>query len=137
MSIFTAGFFKILTFVFISLSVLLALPRFSPVLFVKMPEPSPAFDCDDGTLEMYRHFQSLGIESTPFIGNLDANGEKYEESNHVWLMVKSGDKNIAYDWGIPRLDRQHYEGYAISLDSLLYAVREDATDKDSLAATGR
>ena len=137
MGFFCSGFYKILTFVFAALTVTLTLPRLSPVLFPHIPDPSPAFDCDDATLTMYRYFQSLGIESKPIIGNLDLKGEKYNESNHVWLLVKSGDKEIAYDWGLPRFDRQHYEGYTISLDYLLYAVNEDKTGSDALAAAGR
>ena len=128
MRYFSAGLFKIVTFVFVALSVTLALPRFSPVVFVPLPEPSPAFDCDDAALAMYRHFQNLGIECAPIVGNLYAEGEEYEASNHVWLLVKSGERLIAYDWGIPRFDRQHYEGYTISLDYLLYAVAEDTED---------
>ena len=134
MGFFSSGFYKILTFVFITLTVVLTLPRLSPVIFPRISEPSPAFDCDDATLAMYRYFQSLGIESTPIVGNLDLEGEDYDKSNHVWLLVKSGDKEIAYDWGLPRFDRQHYEGYTISLDYLLYAVNEDTTDSDALAA---
>ena len=113
-----------------ALTVVLTLPRFSPVVFMSLPEPSPTFDCDDAALAMYRHFQSLGIESTPIVGNLDIEGEEYEKSNHVWLLVESGDKEIAFDWGLPRFDRQHYEGYTISLDYLLEAVAEDAIDGD-------
>ena len=134
MGSFSGGIFKIVAFIFINLAVTLALPRLSPVIFPSLPEPSPTFDCDDGTLDMYRHFQGLGIESTPIVGNLDTDGEEYMESNHVWLLVKSGDKDIAYDWGIPRFDRQHYEGYTISLDYLLYAVAEDQKGTDLLAS---
>jgi hypothetical protein len=119
------GLLKIAAFILASLAVLLALPHFSPVLFPPVTEPSAAFDCDDATLQMYRYFQDRGIESTPIIGNLKMNGEKYMECNHVWLLVKSGDKEIAYDWGTPRFDRQHYEGYTISLEYLLQAVKED------------
>jgi hypothetical protein len=135
MGFFSGGLYKILTFVFLSLTVVLTLPRFSPVLFPPLPGPSPAYDCDDATLAMYRYFQGLGIESIPIVGNLDMENEAYEESNHVWLLVKSGDKEIAYDWGLPRFDRQHYEGYTISLDYLLYAVGEDfKTGSSALAA---
>ena len=121
---------------FITLAVVVTLPRLSPVIFPVLPGPSPTFDCDDGTLDMYRHFQGLGIESTPIVGNLDMDGEEYMESNHVWLLVKSGDRDIAYDWGIPRFDRQHYEGYTISLDYLMYAVAEDKKGADLLASAG-
>jgi hypothetical protein len=134
---FTSGFYKILTFVFVVLTVTLTLPRFSPVLFPRVTAPSSSHDCDDAALAMYRHFQRLGIESAPIVGNLDLNGEAFEQSNHVWLLVKSGDKEIAYDWGIPRFDRQHYEGYTISLDYLLGAVAEDITGDNVLVAAGR
>ncbi len=134
MGSFSGGIFKIIAFFFITLVVVVTLPRLSPVIFPSLQEPSPAFDCDDGTLDMYRHFDSLGIESTPIVGNLDMSGEEYMECNHVWLLVKSGDNDIAYDWGIPRFDRQHYEGYTISLDYLLFAVEEDKKGADLLAS---
>ncbi len=137
MGFFSSSFYKIITFVFVALTVTLTLPRLSPVIFPRLSEPSPVFDCDDATLAMYRHFQSMGIDSKPIVGNLDLEGEDYDQSNHVWLLVKSGDKEIAYDWGLPRFDRQHYEGYTISLDYLLYAVDEDKKGTDSLAAAGR
>jgi hypothetical protein len=122
-----SGFLKIAAFVLVSLAVLLGLPHFSPVIFPRVTKPSATFDCDDATLEMYRYFQGLGIASTPIIGNLDMDSETYGESNHVWLLVTSGDREIAYDWGTPRFDRQHYEGYTISLDYLLYAIEADQT----------
>jgi hypothetical protein len=84
---------------------------------------------------MYREFERLGIEATPIVGDLDKSGEAYMDCNHVWLLVKSGDKEIAYDWGTPRFDSQHYEGYTISLDYLLYAVNQDLKGDDSLAST--
>jgi hypothetical protein len=84
---------------------------------------------------MYRHFQNLGIDSTPIVGNLDMQGEEYMDCNHVWLLVSSGDRQIAYDWGIPKFDSQHYEGYTISLDYLLYAVAQDQKGADLLAST--
>ena len=134
MGIYSGGIFKILTFIIITLALLSVLPRLSTIVFPSIQEPSPTFDCDDGTLAMYRHFQNFGIESTPMIGNLEMTGEEFMESNHVWLMVKSGDKNIAYDWGIPRFDKQHYEGYPISLESLMHAVEEDKQGTDILAS---
>ena len=128
------GILKIAAFVLASLAVLLALPHFSPVLFPRVSEPSAAFDCDDSALETYRYFQDLGIESTPIVGNLEMDGEEYMESNHVWLLVRSGDLEIAYDWGTPRFDRQHYEGYTISLEYLLYAVEADRRGVGAVAA---
>jgi len=129
------GILKIAAFVLASLAVLLALPHFSPVLFPRVSEPSAAFDCDDSALETYRYFQDLGIESTPIVGNLEMDGEEYMESNHVWLLVRSGGLEIAYDWGTPRFDRQHYEGYTISLEYLLYAVQADRQGGGAVAAT--
>ena len=134
MSAFSGGILKISIFLALCLVAVVTLPRFSPVLYPPLPAPSEAFDCDDGTLSMYRHFERLGIESTPIIGNLDMEGEAYMESNHVWLLVKSGENNIAYDWGEPQFDSQHYEGYAISLDKLLYAVAEDMPAAEIIAS---
>ena len=127
---------KILSFIIISLLVTVTLSRFSSIVFPVLPESSATFDCDDGALAMYQYFESLGIEATPIIGNLKTSGEAYMESNHVWLLVKSGEKEIAYDWGTPRFDRQHYEGYTISLDYLMRAVEEDKQGGDTLASTG-
>ena len=134
MEYFSGGIIKIIVFIAVCLVVLVTLPRFNPVLYPPLPEPSAEFDCDDGTLSMYRHFQSLGLDSTPIIGNLDLNGEEYMECNHVWLLVKSGDTSIAYDWGEPKFDSQHYEGYTITLDDLLYAVDEDRKDSRIIAS---
>ena len=110
---------------------LVFLPRVGQVFLPYVPEPSPTFDCDDGTLLTYRYFRSLGIESTPVVGNLKMEGEAYADSDHVWLLVESGGQTIAYDWGTPRFDVQHYEGYPISLEYLQYAVAED--DRSRLA----
>jgi hypothetical protein len=128
------GILKIAAFVLVSQAVLLALPHFSPVIFPRVSEPSAAFDCDDSALESYRYYQDLDIEATPIVGNLEMDGEKYMESNHVWLLVRSGDLDIAYDWGTPRFDRQHYEGYPISLEYLLQAVEADRRGGGVVAA---
>ena len=130
------GILKIMMFLAACTIAVTALPRLSPVLYPSLPAPSADFDCDDGTLSMYRHFQQLGIESTPIIGNLNLNGEEFMESDHVWLMVKSGKNAIAYDWGEPRFDSQHYEGYAVDLDVLLTAVAEDNNDTNMPATAG-
>jgi hypothetical protein len=103
----------------------LVFPRLSSLLLLPLPHASAAYDCDDATLATYRYFQSLGIRATPIIGNLKTDGETYMESNHVWLLVDYGGREIAYDWGTPRFDRQHYEGYAVGLDFLLSAVAQD------------
>ena len=130
------GIIKIVMFLAACTIVLSVLPRTSQVFYPTLPEPSDEFDCDDSTLQMYRHFKQLGIESTPIIGNLDLSGEEFMESDHIWLMVKAGDNVIAYDWGEPRFDRQHYEGYPVELDMLLYAVEEDNKAIDIPIVTG-
>jgi hypothetical protein len=38
---------------------------------------------------------------------------------------------------MPRFDRQHYEGYTISIDYLLSAVAEDIEDDDAPAIAER
>lgn len=130
------GFLKIIIFLAACMVVVTALPRLSPVLYPPLPAFSDDIDCDDVTLHMYRHFQEMGIDTVPVIGNLAMNDEEYAESDHVWLIVKSGEHSIAYDWGEPRFDRQHYEGYSIDLDTLLHAVAEDGKDIEILTATG-
>ena len=125
MSYIAGGTFKIMVFIVVVFSVITTLPRLNTVIFPDVPEPTPTFDCDDGTLYMYQHFQNLGIEATPILGNLDIDREQYLECNHVWLLVKSGENNIAYDWGKPRFDKQHYEGYIVNLDYLMRAVADD------------
>lgn len=135
MSSFAGGLLKIMVFVVVVFLILAMLPRLSPVFFPDVPEPTATFDCDDGTLSMYRHFQGLGIEATPILGNLKLAGEEYLESDHVWLLVKSGEKHIAYDWGEPQFDKQHYEGYIVDLNYLLYAVADDMK-KAAMPAAG-
>jgi hypothetical protein len=132
---FSAKFAKIAAVILLLFTFALILFQLNAIILPAMPEPSDSFDCDDGTLLMYRHFKSLGIETTPIVGNLKMSGEKYMECNHVWLLVKSGNINVAYDWGTPRFDRQHYEGYTISLDYLLHAVDQDRQGHDELAST--
>ena len=114
-----------LAFVTFTGGVALGLLQLNPVLFPDVSQPSPTYDCDDAALAMYQLFKQLGLEATPVVGNLEMNGETYLQSNHVWLLVGSGENKIAFDWGTPRLDRQHYEGYTISLDYLLYVVQQD------------
>ena len=134
MGVLNGRIYTVLTFIVIALALLSVLPRLCTFAFPSIPQPSETYDCDDGTLDMYRHFEELGIESTPMVGNLDMTGEAYMESNHVWLMVRAGDREIAYDWGFPRFDRQHYEGYPISLEYLMHAVEQDRVGTDTLAS---
>jgi len=122
---------KILAAAFITLVIALA---FTGPNSIAPSKSTDTFDCDDSALAMYNYFHGLGIEATPIIGNLKMDGEAYMDSNHVWLMVRSGGWEIAYDWGTPRLDRQHYEGYEISLEQLLAAVAQDTQGSDGLAS---
>ena len=136
MVLFNHGLMKLAVFVFLTTTITLVMLRLNPVLFPNVPGPSETFDCDDSALAMYEHFRDCGIESWPIIGNLDEDDETFGESNHVWLLVDFGEKKIAYDWGLPHLDKQHYEGYIIGLDKLLLAVEYDKTNPDGgLAST--
>ncbi len=137
MGYFSAGFFKIVTFVFVTLSLVLVLPHFSPVILPRVKAPSATYDCDDATLDMYQDFESRGIQATPIVGNLNTDNETFDECDHVWLLVQSGDKEIAYDWGLPRFDKQHYEGYVVSVDYLLQAVAADLEGSGSTAVAQR
>jgi hypothetical protein len=125
----TAGAVTIIT---LTCGIAIGLLQLNPVLFPAISEPAAAYDCDDDTLAMYRHFENLGIASTPVVGNLELTGEEYLQCNHVWLLVGSGPNKIAYDWGTPRFDRQHYEGFKIDLDYLLYVVQQDTKSPDLL-----
>jgi len=131
MGYFSRGIIKITAFLFITYFVTIVLIQLSPVVFPDIPKDSADIDCDDVTLGMYRHFQRLGAEeATPILGNLEMESELYSDCNHVWLLVKSGDNVIAYDWCEPRFDKQHYEGYPINLDCLLSAVGNDLSNSE-------
>jgi hypothetical protein len=126
------GYFRNALFCLLSFAVLFCLPQLNPSFYPPVNEPSAKYDCDDDTLDMYRYFSQLGFKCTPVVGSLDMSGESYTESNHVWLLVNTGNKLIAYDWGKPRYDKQHYEGYKITLDYLIYAVQQDQRNPDLL-----
>lgn len=133
---FTAGVIKTTAIALIIVSSLIGLLRLNPVLFPHVEKPSATYDCDDDTLDMYRHFQSLGIKAVPVVGNLDLSGESFTQCNHVWLLVTLFNHQIAYDWGTPRFDKQHYEGYKINLDYLLYCVQADKKNPDLVPIAG-
>jgi len=95
------------------------------VFFPSVPEPSATYDCDDSTLSMYNHFSELGFEVTPVAGNLAMDNEEFTDCDHIWLWVNIGGEIIAYDWGEPYSDPQHYEGYRVSYQLLLRAVQAD------------
>jgi len=107
------------------------------VFFPRVPAASAVFDCDDGALAMYRHFRSVGFSVQPIIGDLERDDEAYGASDHVWLLVNVMGREIAWDWGLPRFDRQHYEGYPITIDDLLAAVAADGAGGSSAIAAAR
>ena len=113
-----------------------------------MPPPSSTWDCDDDALYMYNQLKEARNWSAimPVIGNLEISGESFLdlEYNHVWIMVnevvpyvKSGSDPVsindlgichvwvAYDWGEPCFDLQHYEGAIITPNELIEAVEYD------------
>ena len=133
---FATGFIKTAAIVLVIVSSLIGLLRLNPVLFPHVQKPSATYDCDDDTLDMLQQFQSHGIKAVPVVGNLDMNGENFTQCNHVWLVVTLFNHQIAYDWGTPRFDRQHYEGYKISFDYLLYVVEQDKKDPGLVPIAG-
>jgi hypothetical protein len=137
MGYFSTGWRRYLVAGLAGASVMLVLLAFGWIWFPRVPAPSATFDCDDSALTMYRHFQELGIEARPVIGNLEEDGETFSESDHVWLLVDVMGHEIAWDWGLPKFDRQHYEGYPITLDELYTAVAADKTGGASLIAAAR
>jgi hypothetical protein len=122
--------------VLMAIGSLLGMLQLNPVLFPHVGKPTATYDCDDETLDMYLHFEGLGLKCTPVVGNLETTGENYSHCNHVWLMVTMGNRQIAYDWGTPRFDKQHYEGYKISYDYLLYVVEQDKKNPNLLPIAG-
>jgi hypothetical protein len=100
-----------------------------------VPRPSATWDCDDDALYMFDYFRKTWCASegrkisiVAVIGNLDIENEdvlKFE-SDHVWVILSmDGEYWIAYDWGEPCFDSQHYEGCIITYEELLQAVEWD------------
>ncbi len=112
-------------FVLVSLIFIGLLPVITKTLLFQLPHPSATFDCDDGTLLMYNRLSDLGIQATPFVGNLLTSGEEYSEIDHIWILVEIGGLSIAFDWGTPWFDKQHYEGYPISYAEMIEFVKQD------------
>ena len=113
---------------------LMLVPIVNPV-FTSIPvvkTPSAKYDCDDAALDLYKHFKQIGIPAIPIVGNLDLSGETFIQCNHVWLLVKINNQSVAYDWGQPRFDLQHFEGFEIDSDYLDYAVQTDKENPDIL-----
>lgn len=67
---------------------------------------------------MYRRLAVVGIKATVMAGDLAVKGEKFEDIDRVWLVADIAGQKIAFDWGPPELDQQHYEGYAIFYQQL-------------------
>ncbi|MBI4303363.1 MAG: hypothetical protein HY665_03390 [Chloroflexi bacterium] len=109
----------------ISLLLTLISPALLRYAFFRMPSPSADFDCDDSSLLMYQRLEKLGITAVPILGNLKTTGEKYWESDHIWLLVSFSGFSIALDWGSIYFDKQHYEGYSVSYDQLVSFVQQD------------
>lgn len=134
MGYFSTGRKKVFGIATAALAVMLVLAGAAWVLLPDVPAASASFDCDDASLAMYLHFQKVGLSARAIAGNLHENGEDYAEADHVWLLVNVLGREIAWDWGMPCFDAQHYEGYEITLDDLLTAVAADSTGGSVLAA---
>ena len=134
MGYFSTGRKKVLGVAAAALASMLVLAGAAWVLLPDVAAASASYDCDDASLAMYRHFASVGLSARPVAGNLEKDGEDYEDADHVWLLVNVLGREIAWDWGLPRFDAQHYEGYELSLDDLLTAVAADSTGGSVLAA---
>ncbi len=109
----------------VSVIVIVLSPLLIQMFYFNMPRPSSEFDCDDGTLLMMERLNAIGIKSTPILGSLKKNGESYQESDHIWLLVNIAGLRIAFDWGKPHFDAQHYEGFAVTHQQLLAFVQQD------------
>jgi hypothetical protein len=101
----------------------------SPVIardvFFQMPKPSAEFDCDDCVTLMYRRLLQMGITSTPMLGKLSVTGEKYYESDHVWLLADIGPWQVPFDWGSFAIGSQYYEGWGLTAAELQAFVEQD------------
>jgi len=94
------------------------------------PTETRGFDCDDSALYMFYYFTNMGYEVKIITGNLDLVDESLSQCNHVWVLVKSGGYDYAYDWGhyfdyYTDAQHQHYEGYELSFAELVLAVLGD------------
>lgn len=121
-------FHPLIGLVLVSVIFMGLLPVLAKTLLFQLPSPSAVFDCDDGALLMYERLSNLGIQATPFVGNLLTTDETYAEINHIWILVEMGGLSIAFDWGAPWFDKQHYEGYPINYRELVEFVEQDQYD---------
>lgn len=90
---------------------------------------STDWDCDDAALFIYEYFsQYEEYDPAIVIGDLQKTDENilHLEFDHVWVIVNVEQNYwIAYDWGKPCFDEQHYEGCIITYDELLKAIEYD------------
>lgn len=95
-------------------------------LFLQIPSPSDAFDCDDAALKTIDKFAAIGLKVFPVVGNLAITGEKYSGIDHAWAVIELPfNRVMAFDWGRPEFDKQHYEYYPITRERLLAYVIQD------------
>lgn len=86
---------------------------------------SDRLDCDDAALYMYLYFTASGYKVDIIKGNLEKANETKSATDHVWVLVHSGNQTYPYDLGYCFNDDQHHEGYLINYKQLLYWVMED------------
>jgi hypothetical protein len=108
-----------------SIAMLLFYPLVVRDVFFHIPAYTATYDCDDATLLMFNKLSALRFTVTPILGNLEMTGEKYAESNHLWLLANIAGRPVAFDWGVQYLDRQHYEGYLLTYNQLIGFVQQD------------
>jgi len=115
--------------VFLIIALCLALVLLAPLvmrdLFFRLPVYSAEFDCDDAAVLMMERLDGVGITGTPILGNLKMAGEKYLESDHIWLLADIAGRQVAFDKGVFCLDSQHYEGFPLSKQQLQEFVEQD------------
>ncbi len=100
-------------------------PVFTKHMVFRLPSQSALYDCDDAVLATLTKLDALGVSAFPVVGNLGETGEARSEIDHAWVIAEIAGMQIAFDWGEPWLDRQHYEGYPITRGQLLEYVEFD------------
>lgn len=112
---------KLIFIVLISVLLLLVgcpTPDF-PCAFPVIDIPADYTDCKEAVVYMYNHFDAQGYEVYPVVGNLELIDEELLECNHTWIMVMLyGEYWVAYDWGQPYFDEQHYHGYKMPIEAI-------------------
>lgn len=84
-------------------------------------------DCKNAAVYMHTYFDRQGYEVYLVVGNLERDNETLVECNHTWVMVLLHEPYwVAYDWGNPCFDEQHYFGYKVPIESLLTIIEKEA-----------